>query len=309
MKALVATDYGGFENLRLVEIEKPIPNEGELLIKTTSVSVNPVDWKLLSGYRRDNLLAYFPYIIGWDLAGIVESRGHAARRFEIGDKVYGYIRRPNLKNGTYAEYVSVPECYVSTAPATISLRDAAAVPLAGLTALQSINKGHLQCGETILILGASGGVGTLAVQIARILGARVITVSSTANLAYLKSMGANVCLDYTDIEWVVKAKSHIPDFILDCAGGETLEKGILSLTKGGRVISLTTNRIANDFIDFSGVFVEPNSKDLDVLSGWINESKLTPFVSKYFNLDQAIEALQLNKEGRTRGKIVITMNK
>jgi NADPH:quinone reductase-like Zn-dependent oxidoreductase len=308
MKALVATDYGGFEKLRLMEIEKPIPTEGELLIKTTSVSVNPVDWKLLSGYRRDNLLAYFPYIIGWDLAGTVESRGHAARRFEIGDKVYGYIRRPNLKNGTYAEYVSVPECYLSKAPVKIPLKDAAAVPLAGLTALQSIHKGHLNCGETILILGASGGVGTMAVQIARILGARVITVSSTANLAYLKDLGANVCLDYTDIAWVVKAKGHTPDFILDCAGGETMEKGILSLKKDGRVISLTANKVADDYINFSGVFVEPNSKDLDELTRWINEGRLTPHVSRYFDLDQAIEALELNKEGRTRGKLVITMN-
>jgi NADPH:quinone reductase-like Zn-dependent oxidoreductase len=308
MKALVATDYGGFEKLRLMEMEKPIPAEGELLIKTTSVSVNPVDWKLLSGYRRDNLLAYFPYIIGWDLAGTIEARGHAARRFEIGEKVYGYIRRPNLKNGTYAEYVSVPECYLSKAPITIPIKDAAAVPLAGLTALQSINKGHLQCGETILILGASGGVGTLAVQIAKILGAFVVTVSRTANLSYLKNLGANVCLDYTDIEWVVKAKRHAPDFILDCAGGQTMEKGILSLKKGGRVISLTTNKITNDFIDFNGVFVEPNSKDLDELTRWINEAMLTPYISKYFDLEQSIEALKLNKEGQTTGKIIITMN-
>jgi len=308
MKALVATDYGGIENLKIMDLEKPVPGEGELLIKTISASVNPVDWKLLSGYRKDNLPAFFPYIIGWDLAGVIEARGHAARRFEIGDRVYGYIRRPSLKNGTYAEYVSVPECYLSKAPGTIPLKDASAVPLAGLTAYQSINKGNLQCGETILIMGASGGVGTIAVQIAKILGARVITVSSTANIAYLKSLGASECLDYTDVKWIEKATSYAPAFIFDCVGGETMQRGLVSLKKGGRVISLTANKYSDESINFSGVFVEPNSKNLDELTRWIDQGKLAPYVSKYFPLEQAIEAIKLSQQGRTRGKLVITMS-
>jgi NADPH:quinone reductase-like Zn-dependent oxidoreductase len=197
---------------------------------------------------------------------------------------------------------------LSKAPSAIPLKDASAVPLAGLTALQSLNKGHLQCGETILILGASGGVGTLAVQIAKILGGRVITVSSTVNMAYLKNLGANECLDYTDPQWVTKATSHAPDFIFDCAGGETMTKSIASLRKGGRVISLTANKFHDESINFSGVFVEPHSKNLDELTRWIDLAKLAPYISQYFTLDKGIEALQLNKEGRTRGKLVITMN-
>jgi NADPH2:quinone reductase len=309
MKTLIATHYGGFENLKFMEIDRPVPKEGEVLVKTKAVSVNPVDWKLLSGYREENLPAIFPYIVGWDMSGTVEERGHAARRFDIGDKVYGYIRRPNLKNGTYAEYISVPECYLCKAPEKISLKDASAVPLAGLTAYQALTTiGYLKRGETIMILGASGGVGTLAIQIAKNLGAKVIAVASTVNLDYLKNIGADICFDYNDPTWVSEAKRSLADFIFDCVGGKTKDKATPTIKKGGRVISTTTNSFPDETINFRGMFVEPHSKNMDQLTSWIEQGKMRPYVSKYFKLENAIEALKLNKEGKTRGKIVITIN-
>ncbi|MGD0711699.1 MAG: NADP-dependent oxidoreductase [Bacteroidales bacterium] len=309
MKALVVTQYGGFENLKLTEVEKPVAGEGELLVKIKAASVNPVDWKLLSGGRGGTFPVVFPYIIGWDMSGTIEERGHAARRFEIGDNVYGYIRRPELKTGTYAEYISVSEAYLSKAPEKIVLKDASAVPLAGLTAYQGLTtSGHLKRGEVIMILGASGGVGTFAIQIAKNIGAKVIAVSSPANFGYLMDMGADACLDYTDSTWVSKAACTPPDFIFDCVGGEILNRGVKALKKGGRIISTTLKNFPDETLHFSGMFVEPHSRNLDLLTDWIDHGKLKPYVSKYFTLENAIEALKLNKEGRTRGKIVINMN-
>ncbi len=309
MKSLVATQYGGLEYLKLIEKEKPVPSEGEVLVKIKAASVNPVDWKLLSGNRGGSIPAFFPYIIGWDMSGIVEERGHSARRFDIGDSIYGYIRRPELKNGTFTEYISVPESYLSKAPEMIPLKDASAVPLAGLTAYQGLTTiGHLQSGEVIMILGASGGVGSFAVQIAKNLGAKVIAVTSTSNLGYVINMGADAWLDYTDSTWVSKAVCTPPDFIFDCVAGEILDRGVRSLKKGGRVISTTLKSYPDETINFKGMFVEPHSRNLELLTEWIDQGKLKPNVSKYFTLDNAIEALKLNHEGKTRGKIVITIN-
>jgi len=307
MKALVVTQFGGFENLKLTEVEKPVPGEGELLVKIKATSVNPVDWKLLAG-GRGGIGPVFPYIMGWDMSGTIEERGHAARRFEIGDNVYGYIRRPELKTGTYAEYISVPEAYLSRAPEKIALKDASAVPLAGLTAYQGLTTiGHLKSGEIMMILGASGGVGTLAIQIAKNIGAKVIAVTGPANLGYLMEMGADACLDYTDSTWVSKAECTPPDFIFDCVGGDILNRGVKALKKGGRVVSTTLKSFPDETLHFSGMFVEPHSRNLDLLTDWIDKGKLNPYVSKYFTLNNAIEALKLNREGRTRGKIVINM--
>lgn len=309
MKALVATQYGGFENLMFHDIEKPIPGEGEVLIKIKAASVNPVDWKLLSGYREEKIHAIFPYIIGWDMSGTIESNGHAARKFDVGDKVYGYIRRPILKHGSYAEYLCVPECYVCKAPEKISLKDSSAVPLAGLTAYQALTTfGHLRRGETLMILGAAGGVGTFAVQIAKYLGATIIAVASSANLEFLKNIGANICLDYSDPEWVSRISMNPPDFILDCVGGETRDKGVPAIKKGGRVISTTAYKFHDETINFNGMFVEPHSRNLDHLTTMIDQGYLKPYVTKYFKFENAIEALKLNTEGRTRGKIVINIS-
>ncbi len=308
MKALVATDYGSFDNLKFAEIEKPVPGEGEILVKTRAVSVNPVDWKIVTGQRQGSFPAVFPYVVGWDLSGIVEDRGHAARRFNVGDKVYGYIRRPQLKDGTYSEYVLVPECYLCKAPDKISLKDASAIPLAGLTAYQALTVfGHLHRGETIMILGASGGVGTLAVQISKIMGAKIIAIASASNLDFLKNIGADYCFDYNDATWVEKVTEISPDLVLDCAGGETRDKGVPAVSKEGRVVSLTAREFPDKTINFTGMLVEPHSLNLELLTSWIEQGKLKPFVSKYFKFDHAIEALKLNQEGKTRGKIVVTI--
>jgi len=308
-RSLVVKEYGGLDKLQFVDLSRPIPQEGEVLVKIKAASVNPVDRNLLSGGMESTLHAQFPYVIGWDMSGTIEERGHSARRFEIGDKVFGFCRRPFLKSGTYAEYISIPESYLCKAPEKISLKDVAAVPLAGLTAYQGlITIGKLQPKETIMILGASGGVGSFAVQIAKNIGAKVISVAGTNHQDFIKKLGSDICIDYNDSEWVKKATNNAPDFIFDCAGGDTRDKGVYAIKKGGRVISLTSNQFPDKSINFMSMFVEPNSHQLQDLANWIDQGKLRVYVSKYFTLDNAIEALKLNQQGRTEGKIIISVH-
>jgi NADPH:quinone reductase-like Zn-dependent oxidoreductase len=311
MKAIRVHAFGGNEALVYEDAPDPTPGEGEYLVRVRAAGVNPVDWKIVRGYLSKALPHALPFVPGWDFAGEVTARGHAARRFEVGQRVYGYLRRPTVEHGTYAEQQAVPESYLAAMPERASFAEAASIPLVALTSLQSLRAAGLVAGQRALILGASGGTGSAAVQLARILGAEVAGVASAKNHGFVTALGAHAVYDYAGA-----SPSGIPgvpaasfDVIYDCIGGDTLRAARPALRDGGHAVSITT-RTAPGWEDigsrFHYVFVEPHSAQLAELARWYDEGRLTTHVEATFPLAQAAEAHALSERLHTRGKIVLT---
>ena len=302
--------FGGNDQLKYEEVDVIPPGEGEVLIRLSAAGVNPVDWKIVRGYLNSGIPAKMPFVPGWELSGTIVQRGHAARRFAVGDRVYAYVRRPTVENGCYAEYVTAPECYLAAAPEEIPLEAAAGVPLAGLTAWQSLHDAaKIQRGETVLIIGASGGVGGFGVQLAKVAGADVIAVASQANSAYVLGLGADEFLGYDkgSLEAMFAAHAKKADVIFDCTGGDTYVKSRPVLKDGGRVVSIATRNPPPGFegVPYQYVFVEPNSVQLRKLAALVDEGRLTVHIHQRTALAQAKKALDQSETGHTRGKVVL----
>ncbi|MCU7552005.1 NADP-dependent oxidoreductase [Chitinophagaceae bacterium LB-8] len=310
MKAAYYEAFGGIENIRIGNLEIPEVKEGEVLVKIKAASINPVDAAVRAGHLKNFIPTVFPVIPGWDLAGVVEERGFSARRFNLGDEVYAYARRPVVQWGTFAEYIVIPESYLSPCPPNIPWEESAGIPLAGLTAYQSMyDAGQLHKGQTVLILGASGGVGSMGIQLAKAKGAYVIAVASKKNHEYMKQIGADLTIDYhnTDIgEEVKKMNPEGVDLVFDCASGETLQKSLSALKKNGRLVSILNQGTGLDKnINFQYVFVEPNATQLTHLKGLADTGKLNVHISHTFTLEETAEAFKLIETKHTTGKIVI----
>lgn len=296
----------------LEEMPDPSAGEGEYVVRIRAAGVNPVDWKIVRGYLAKGFPHAMPFIPGWDLAGEVIARGHAARRFEVGARVYGYVRRPRIEHGTYAEQQVVPECYLAAMPTRASFTEAAGLPLVNLTSLQSLRAAGLRAGQRLLVLGASGGTGSAAAQLGRILGAEVAGVASGKNHDAVRALGAAEVYDYAGASAAgipgVPAGSF--DVIYDCIGGDTLRAARPALREGGHAVSITT-RSAPGWEDLASryhyVFVEPNAAQLGELARWIDEGKLSTHVSETFPLARAGAAHAASESLHTRGKIVLTM--
>lgn len=306
MKAVRIHEFGGPEVLELDDIAIPQPAVDELLIKVYATSVNPVDWKIREGQRKDKFPGKLPLTLGWDVSGVVEKTGDKVSNFKIGDEVYS---RPDpTRNGTYAEYVVVKADTVSLKPKSIDHINAAAVPLAGLTAWQGLFKfGQLQRGQKVLIHAASGGVGTFAVQFARWKGAYVIGTASQNNLDFIKQLGAHEAIDYKN-ERFEDTLNDI-DLVFDTIGGETQKRSLAVLKNGGRLI--TTLRPENQDearlknIHVEGFTAQSYPKDLQQIADLIDEGQVSPVVSAVMSLEEARQAEILSEEGHTRGKIVL----
>ena len=310
MKAAYYEKFGDLNQIKVGELDKPEPTEGEVLIKVKAAGVNPVDAAVARGMLKDAIPAEFPVIPGWDVAGVIEDRGYSARRFSKGDKVYAYARRPKIKHGTFAEYISIPESYVAKCPDKLSMDEAGGVPLTGLTAYQSIfDAGKLKGGETIMILGASGGVGSIAIQLANWKGATVIGVAGSSNQDYMKDLGADYTVDYSKGDVGEAVDDIAPDgidMIFHCSRGDSLAQSHNRLKEGGRLISITnSDPKRRDDVHFQYVFVEPNATQLEHLSELADSDALKVPVSKTFKLDDAQKALQEIESLHTRGKTVI----
>ena len=310
MKAAYYEKFGDLNQIKVGELDKPEPTEGEVLIKVKAAGVNPVDAAVARGMLKDAIPAEFPVIPGWDVAGVIEDRGYSARRFSKGDKVYAYARRPKIKHGTFAEYISIPESYVAKCPDKLSMDEAGGVPLTGLTAYQSIfDAGKLKGGETIMILGASGGVGSIAIQLANWKGATVIGVAGSSNQDYMKDLGADYTVDYSKGDVGEAVDDIAPDgidMIFHCSRGDSLAQSHNRLKEGGRLISITnSDPKRRDDVHFQYVFVEPNATQLEHLSELADSDVLKVPVSKTFKLDDAQQALQEIESLHTRGKTVI----
>ncbi|MFD2518264.1 NADP-dependent oxidoreductase [Salinimicrobium flavum] len=309
MRAAKYDEFKGPKGVEVGTLEVPELKEGEILVKIKAAGVNPVDAVITNGYYKDMMPHSFPIIPGWDFAGVIEEQGHAARRFKVGDEVFAYARRPEVKWGTFAEYIVIPECYVAKRPENISVEAASAIPLAGLTAYQSLYQyGKLSEGQKLLILGASGGVGSFGIQLAKAKGAEVIGVASSKNHDYMKSLGADHTIEYKDSDVGKAVKEIYPegvDLIFDCTSGDTLRQSLGSLRDSGKVVSILNQ--GDDFpkIDFQFVFVEPNALQLDHLRQLVGDGKVKVQVSSVFSLEEVAEALEQIQTLHTTGKIVI----
>ena len=197
MKAIVIDAFGGPDRLRAAEVPTPKASAGEVVIELACTSVNPVDWKIREGMLSGLFPHTFPLILGWDAAGTVSDTGEAVNEFSVGDRVYAYCRKPTVQWGTYAEYVAVPASAVAAMPANLSFAEAAAIPLVGLTSWQVLfDAANLRAGQTVLIHAGAGGLGSIAIQLAKNAGATVFTTASAANHEYVRSLGADHVIDY-----------------------------------------------------------------------------------------------------------------
>jgi len=316
--------YGIPQGARLERVAKPVPGDGQVLIKVHASSVNPVEWYGVSGQ---------PYLtrlmggigapkdphVGFDMAGTVEAVGPDVTRFKPGDEVFGGA------NGAYADYVVRPEKGgIALKPANLSFEEAAGIPIAAITALQGLrDNGHVKAGDKVLINGASGGVGTYAVQIAKALGAEVTGVCSTRNAAMVRSLGADHVIDYTQTDFT-QGDTHY-DVILDNVGNHsyfaladvTTPTGVIVTVGGqksnpwlGPIQRIVWRMVVAPFIDQELPFfiAKVNPEDLAVLAGWASEGKLRTVIDRRYPLEQTGAALEYLGLGHARGKVVITVN-
>jgi NADPH:quinone reductase-like Zn-dependent oxidoreductase len=323
MKAVIYTKYGPPEVLQLKDVEKPAPTDYEVLVKIYAASPNAADWRLL---RADPFLARFysgllrpKYrILGADIAGEVEAVGKNVKQFKPGDEVFGDLA--NWGWGGFAEYVCVHENALVLKPANISFEAAAAAPMAAITALQGLrDKGRIQPGQTVLINGASGGVGTFAVQISKAFGAEVTAVCSTRNLDMARSLGADHVIDYTQEDFTRTGQRY--DLILAANGYHSIFEYRRALSPGGTYV-MTGGSIAQMFqamllgplISMIGnkkmgnLIAKANQKDLAFLKELLNAGKVKPVIDRRYTLNEVPEALRYLEEGHAKGKVVITVH-
>ena len=304
MKAVVAHEYGAPEVLKFEQIPRPEPKEDEALVRVIASSVNPADPLTLSGKYAREFGTHLPLIPGYDIAGIVEKTGPNVTKLKLGDAVYGY---PTFGGG-WADYVTVKEWEVAAKPKSMNFIEAASVPMGALTAWQAlVDVAQLQPGQTVLMHGGSGGVGSFAVQIAKARGARVIATASTANQDLLKQLGADVAVDYTKMKFEDVAKDV--DAVLDPVGKETLARSYDVVKKGGIVMSLVARpdpvELKKRGIRGAGISVHPDADDLTEIGHLIDAGKIKPIVTQILPLSEAITAQRQAATHHTRGKVVL----
>lgn len=315
MKAVYFDSYGTTDVLKIGELKKPVPAANEVLIKLSHTSVNPVDYKIREGHLQGFLPHQLPIIPGWDASGVVEETGANAKKFKSGDRVYAYARTDVVAGGTYAEYIVLPEASVAYAPESIDAASAASVPLVALTAWQALfDFAGLKAGETVLITGGSGGVGSFAIQLAKIHGANVITTTSSRNTDYVKNLGADVVIDYTKgqvVEKILKAAPLGVDVVYDCVGDEAQAEAWNIIRKGGRFVSIVgepDQAIAKQKEVKSGFwFVHPDAARLDLLTELIDGGKIKLPAISLRNIKEAAQVQNEVETRRVRGKIVLAL--
>lgn len=306
MRAIIQEQYGGPEVLTLGERPDPKVAPGEVLIRVKAAGVNPVDWKLGAGYLDAMMETQFPITPGWDVSGVVEAVGLDVYDYEVGDEVIGYVRKDWVQNGTYAELVAANVRLIARKPAALDWTEAAGLPLAGLTAYQCLERVRVGEGETVLVHAAAGGVGAFATQLAVLRGARVIGTASERNHDFLRELGAEP-VSYGD-GLVERVRSLVPngvDAVVDCVGGESIDASREVLSDFSRLVSVVDPRAEE--LGGATMWVRPNAADLTELARRADAGELRVFVDRVLPLEQAAEAWRLSMEGRTRGKIVLSV--
>lgn len=320
MKAVICPKYGSPDVLQLQDVAKPAPNENEVLIKIEAASVNPLDWHKMRGdpflvRLSDGFSKPKDPRLGADVAGIVEEVGAGVTQFQPGDEVYG-----EFSPGGLAEYICAAESKVARKPANLSFEEAAAIPVAGLTALQGLrDHGEIQAGQSVLINGASGGVGTFAVQMAKFFGAEVTGVCSTRNVEMVRSLGADHIVDYTQADFTRHGKRY--DLVFDAVGncsvadykrvltpsGNAVVVGFTTMLRmlGVMLFGMLTTRTSDRKI--GPMLAKPTQDDLNSLREMVEAGTITPVIDRHYPLIEAAEAIRYLETGRARGKVVVTV--
>lgn len=321
--------YGGPEVLHLDEVPKPTPGRRDLLIRVHAASVNPVDWKIRSGGQRNVIRYELPWILGLDVSGVVEAVGSAVTGFAVGDAVWS--SPAHTRPGTYAEYVCIDERQVSKKPASLGHEEAAALPLVGLTAYQClVEKGHLKAGERVLIHAGAGGVGSFGIQLAKHLGAHVITTASARNEAFVRELGADEVIDYTKTDF---AEACAPvDLVLDSLGEEAFAKNLRVVRRGGRMSNITIDvpRHIERYGTFLSLFTlalamiklhlwpllvkgirsrhvikRCDGSQLAEIARLVDEGAIRPVIDRVLPLSEVAEAHRHSASHHARGKIIL----
>lgn len=306
MKAVCIYKYGGPEVLVYEDAPCPHPGEGEVLVKVHAAGVNPVDWKIREGYLQEMLHSTLPLILGWDVSGVVTALGTKLLRLKEGDEVFSH---PDVaRDGAYADYIVIKESEVALKPRSIDHIHAAAMPLAGLTAWQTLfDAGGLETGQRVLIHAAAGGVGSVAVQLAKWKGAVVIGTASEQNHDFLRKLGIDHVIDYAR-ERFEDTVAPV-DVVLDTMGGEIQERSWKVLKPGGILVSIVSppsrEIAAAHGVRQAFVFTKPNASQLAEIARLADEDKLKAIVETILPLSDATRGQELSKRGHTRGKIVL----
>lgn len=329
MKAFIINKYSKDEPLHLTDIPTPSIEENEVLIEIHSAGLNQLDSKIKSGEFKLILPYKMPLILGHDLAGIVLKTGSKVTRFKVGDEVYA--RAADFHIGTFAEYIAVNENDLALKPKNISMEEAASIPLVGLTVWQAFEKAKLRKGQKIFIQAGSGGVGTISIQLAKYLGAIVATTTSTANIDWVKGLGADIVIDYKtqDFEYILKNY----DLVLNSQDAKTLEKSLKTVKSKGKIISISgppTPEFAKNIgaslpirfilslisssirrkakrkeIDYSFLFMRADGHQLNQITNLIESGVIKPVVDKIFPFEQTNVALDYVENGRAKGKVIV----
>lgn len=329
MKAFIINKYSKDEPLHLTDIPTPSIEENEVLIEIHSAGLNQLDSKIKSGEFKLILPYKMPLILGHDLAGIVLKTGSKVTRFKVGDEVYA--RAADFHIGTFAEYIAVNENDLALKPKNISMEEAASIPLVGLTVWQAFKKAKLRKGQKIFIQAGSGGVGTIAIQLAKYLGAIVATTTSTVNMDWVKGLGADIVIDYKtqDFEYILKNY----DLVLNSQDTKTLEKSLKTVKSKGKIISISgppTPEFAKNIgaslpirfilslisssirrkakrkeIDYSFLFMRADGHQLNQITNLIESGVIKPVVDKIFPFEQTNVALDYVENGRAKGKVIV----
>lgn len=333
MKAFIVERYGDAGGVRAGNVPDPRAGDYDVLVRIHAASVNPLDLKTRDGDVKVILPYRVPFVLGNDLAGVVVAVGAGVTRFTVGDEVYA---RPDKNRiGTFAELIAIHQDDVATKPTTLTMEEAASIPLVGLTSWQAlVERANLQPGQNVLIHAGSGGVGTIAIQLAKHLGASVATTTSTSNIDLVKRLGADVVVDYK--KQAFETILHDYDVVLDTLGGETLDKSLRVLKPGGKVISIagppdpafakelganpvvrlvmtalsfrTRQRARRHHVTYSFLFMKASGDQLREVTSLIEAGAIRPVVDRVFAFESTREALAYVEEGRAKaGKVVVRM--
>ena len=314
MRAIAEEMFAG--PIALSDLPTPEIGADEVLIRVRAAGVNPFDWKVADGALKDQMKHRFPLILGFDAAGVIERVGADVPELAEGDEVYGYLFKPVIGEGTYAEYVGAPATIVAKKPVTVGFAEAAALPTPGLTALDLVDAVDTREGETILIVGATGGVGSYATQLAARRGARVIATARRTNEALVRELGAAGTIDHTTQDLVDAVRMAHPggiDAVIDVVSDrETLGRISTLLNEGGRLASSVyaadVEGLARRGIGATNVSMQPDARRLGELSRMVDAGELSARLDRTFPLEKAPEALEERRTGHVRGKIVLLID-
>lgn len=330
MKAYTINRYSKEDKLQLVEVAEPVIKENEVLVQVHSASINPLDVKLKSGEFKLLLPYKFPLILGHDVAGIITKVGSKVSRFKVGDEIFA--RPADFKIGAFAEYITINESDAALKPKNISMEQAASIPLVALTVWQAfVEKAKLKKDQKVFIQAGSGGVGTIAIQLAKHLGATVATTASAGNFDLVKSLGADIVIDYKTQDFETILKDY--DLVLNNQDEKTLEKSMKILKSGGKVVSISSppdpafakevglswfmktaifflsrkvrSQAKKLGVDYSFLYMQANGKQLSEIGKLIETGVIRPVVDKVFSFEQMNEAMSYVSSGRAKGKVVV----